>query len=714
MDSDYTESGCKLLLRESFIILFFFTLSIQAKEFIRASDCGELKQRDGHIDVAKTIEALEKVYANAITLELGYIKQWEDFQNFLPEANKKGIKVYLILPDARYGVCSPEENPPDPDAPSWYCKLPKPYGKDYIRWIDTLAHLSLEYPVLKGVFIDDFECGASCTEYAGFTVDYIRRVMEVKNRINPDFQFIPGIYLPRGLSDFEIKQSYYCEHNSWMTLTAEVKYEGEVDEAFFELITSGYSSEYFIEQILINGEIKFEKELKSPRLVKIDLKDYDLRNLTITYKLIHTGYANYLDWFVLPRLVVNGSEIELDWRQGGDECYKVNEYLKWLKEYYVLTDGVIFWSNQFDLINPENEIIEELLDIARERIGEEKIIFGHFYGAEPWREPVFPSDYYFDTFAKINIQKTDGVAPWYSFLLAYYVDYSSEIYSQSENDRPEYKYRFFYPGYTSYEVGFYQGIEARVKLPDTVSDASISFRIEDSYRGDSYYRRWVKEFVVKSGIFDLNFPCVDGKNCLWFKERGTVWWDFIAGDEGAEEISIPYEDLKEFLTPGKEVVLALRMRADEFRGAGSAPPDVNVYITEPVLKINGREIPLDWRFVSGNVMEKLWLRSSEKIRELYKETGIESRSNQSERVSLKIYPNPSLGKVVILYQTSRPVQFCVEIYNSLGRLVQRIQGYERIEWDMRDLRGRRVSSGVYFCRLKTPKLALTKKFVVIE
>ena len=60
-----------------------------------------------------------------------------------------------------------------------------------------------------------------------------------------------------------------------------------------------------------------------------------------------------------------------------------------------------------------------------------------------------------------------------------------------------------------------------------------------------------------------------------------------------------------------------RMRADEFRGAGSAPPTVNVYVTKPRIIINGEEIKTNWKFVSGNALENLWLKSSEHIKTLY-------------------------------------------------------------------------------------------------
>ena len=588
------------------------------KEFIRAAHGGELRDSDGHIDVDKTIEALKNVYANAIVLEPAYDKQWEDILNFLPAANENNIKVFLILPDARTGVgpCGFCEH--------WRCNLPKPYCKDYVKWMEVLANLSLQYPVLEGVFIDDFECGIFSNPqgnytHPGFTVEYIEEVMQAKNRINPNFKFFPGIYLPRGYSDFKIGQKCEAPHNSYVSLSTTVNYTNPVGNATLEFITHNYPTSCYKEQILVNGEVIFEQSVDEEPMKwkKFDLTDYDLTNLTITYKIIKLGYVCYLSNLVQISLYINGEEIPLNWSIEGDACYDVLEYYKLLRNYYNLTDGVIFWSNAFDLVEPENEFIEELLNMAREKIGEDKVIFGHFYGAEPWKEPVFPSDYYFDTFAKINIQKTDGVKPWYAFLLPYYLNYSSGIYSQPENDNPSYDFRFYYPGYTTYELGFYQGIETEITLPKDISDINITFKIRDSYTGDSYYRRWVKEFVIKNSGFTQNFSCRSGKNCLWFKDNGTLWWDFIAGDEGDQEIFIPYEKISAFISPCERITLVLRMRADEFRGAGSAPPTVNVYVTKPRIIINGEEIKANWKFVSGNALENLWLKSSEHIKTLY-------------------------------------------------------------------------------------------------
>ena len=71
--------------------------------------------------------------------------------------------------------------------------------------------------------------------------------------------------------------------------------------------------------------------------------------------------------------------------------------------------------------------------------------------------------------------------------------------------------------------------------------------------------------------------------------------------------------------------MVLRMRADMFRGAGSAPPEVNVYVTRPRVTINGREARVEWRFVSGNALEPLWLKPSRKVAELFQSFKVADR-----------------------------------------------------------------------------------------
>jgi len=177
-----------------------------------------------------------------------------------------------------------------------------------------------------------------------------------KNAINPHFKFIPGIYLPSGLSDFEIKQNCQCVQGETLTLAASVNYTDTVEQAYFDLITQVYGgSAYFVEQLFINEASVFTRTLSnlasSTNNYAIAQKTINISNtnfseLPITYQLSKSGYVCYLDLKILPRLFINGQEIDLSWSAKRDTCYKVKRYQEWIKQYYNLVDGVIFFSNR--------------------------------------------------------------------------------------------------------------------------------------------------------------------------------------------------------------------------------------------------------------------------------------------------------------------------------------------------------------------------------
>ncbi len=591
----------------------------RAGEYIKAVAGPVPRMSDGRIDPERTIAALRKIHANALILHLGYAKQWEDVQRFLPRADKAGVKLFLILPDARHGVgpcgCGKE----------WWWWQPVPYCKDYVKWMDALAKLSLRHPALQGVFIDDFESGAF-SPHAGFTVDYIRQLMETKNRINPKFKFLPGIYLPRGMCEFQVKQKGgSSKHMKRIAFEADYACAKTPKRASVRLIAQAHPSDYFVQRLSVNGEVVFADTLSGRRLVMSEhnLKVYDPRRWRIRYEILHTGFVNYLDCLFTPSVFVDGEEAKLNWRVRSDD-----DHFTWtryaggkLKPYYELTDGVVFWGNAFDLVRPETELYKELVRTARKRLGPGKLIFGHFYGAEPWREPVFPSEHYFDSYARAAARLCDGLAPWFACLLPYYTGYASGIYSPPKNDKPGYDARFRFPGLTTYELGFFQGVEADFAAPSRVETLEIDFTIEDDKPGP-YVGRWVKELVFKSGRFQHELiprKQFAKSDKLWFKEVGAVWSDFVRGNEGRQHVRLRLsgDQARRVLPPGRKAALVLRLRADAFRGAGSAPPEVNVYVTYPKVVVNGQPLNLQWRFVAGNALERLWLRSSRKLAQIF-------------------------------------------------------------------------------------------------
>jgi hypothetical protein len=97
--------------------------------------------------------------------------EWDDFRlEFLPAAQAAGIDVYLYL-------TPPTENNP----PAGYT----PFAEDYYSWLTEAARLSLEYPRLKAVVMDDFNSNLGL-----FTPDYVRRITDAAHGINTNLMFM--------------------------------------------------------------------------------------------------------------------------------------------------------------------------------------------------------------------------------------------------------------------------------------------------------------------------------------------------------------------------------------------------------------------------------------------------------------------------------------------------------------------------------------------
>ena len=99
------------------------------------------------------------------------------------------------------------------------------------------------------------------------------------------------------------------------------------------------------------------------------------------------------------------------------------------------------------------------------------------------------------------------------------------------------------------------------------------------------------------------------------------------------------------------------------------------------------------------------------------EKGIEERHPSS---SLRPYPNPFTGSMVISYNLPVEERVNIEIYNSLGQRIKTLlgekkpPGYHSLVWDGTDSSGRRVASGVYFCTLKAGNSVRIQKMLFLR
>ena len=101
-------------------------------------------------------------------------------------------------------------------------------------------------------------------------------------------------------------------------------------------------------------------------------------------------------------------------------------------------------------------------------------------------------------------------------------------------------------------------------------------------------------------------------------------------------------------------------------------------------------------------------------------TGIGEHGDQLVRVSFQVYPVPSTENLVLTYNLPTRQMVNLTIYDILGRQVKKLKqglddaGEHKIIWDGLDDRNRKVSAGVYFCRLASATFRQTKKVIMLK
>lgn len=151
-------------------------------------------QGPGHsLDVPATIRLLR---ANHFSCYVQPIEErspmsYADFKRLLPAAQAAGISIWAVLIPHHEGASLP-------------------YRYNFVRWVRHLAHLSLKYPTLKGINIDDTDVGG---ESKLFTHDYLCRIDRAEKKINPNLLFVPTIY---NLDPEEASKLAGCVDGVWL------------------------------------------------------------------------------------------------------------------------------------------------------------------------------------------------------------------------------------------------------------------------------------------------------------------------------------------------------------------------------------------------------------------------------------------------------------------------------------------------------------------
>jgi hypothetical protein len=100
--------------------------------------------------------------------------------------------------------------------------------------------------------------------------------------------------------------------------------------------------------------------------------------------------------------------------------------------------------------------------------------------------------------------------------------------------------------------------------------------------------------------------------------------------------------------------------------------------------------------------------------------GIAEHEDQIKAVNFQIYPVPFTKSLTIAYSLSQRQKINLAVYDVLGRQVRKLKsgtenpGQYKITWNGLDDRSRKVSAGVYFCRLETEGCKETKKFIMLK
>jgi len=144
----------------------------------------ELRDKNGRLDAINLIERLKDIKVNTYAYLIWHSPyDWDDLCDaFMPLAQKEGIDVIVYL-------TPPSEPPP-----------PKPYEYDYVRWAQAIGELSMRYPNLMGIAIDDFNYN---TDF--FTKNYLREIKSSARSINPSLKLFTVSYY-RDITDKFIDQ----------------------------------------------------------------------------------------------------------------------------------------------------------------------------------------------------------------------------------------------------------------------------------------------------------------------------------------------------------------------------------------------------------------------------------------------------------------------------------------------------------------------------
>lgn len=185
-----------------------------------------------HIDTPRLIRRLQELNVNFYVFQVwSSPTDWEDLRNeFAPAAQQAGIKIMpYLVPPTECWYFGPDGKPFPRLVDRGKCSAP--YYLDYVAWAKAIAELSLQYPVVVGWAIDDFNISGNA---AKFTPEYMQEITAAQNAINPEIGLWTTVYYSAATNDaFLAKYAPYIEgviyaYHEWGSNTQDASYAHQV------------------------------------------------------------------------------------------------------------------------------------------------------------------------------------------------------------------------------------------------------------------------------------------------------------------------------------------------------------------------------------------------------------------------------------------------------------------------------------------------------
>jgi hypothetical protein len=202
------------------LILYFLAFDVSAETKVMGHIASFFKQSErpskivDYIDSATNRLKVDEMYPNLLQLKSDYfafgfwteeersIHQWEDFRKVLTylQSDRPSISLYLYVGSPEYAedknFCW------DTSITGDQCQHRSKYT-DYIRWAKEAASLHHEFPMVKGILIDDFIYSLSLYDSDSklFTPDYLDEIRTKGKSIYADFR-LETIWYLSGITAF--------------------------------------------------------------------------------------------------------------------------------------------------------------------------------------------------------------------------------------------------------------------------------------------------------------------------------------------------------------------------------------------------------------------------------------------------------------------------------------------------------------------------------